>query len=163
MIAEIIKHTPIWVFILLIGLIYLGYTQTKDRDIKLERILILPIAMVLLSIFGIVSAFGTDITAFVLWFLGTLLSLIIGLKLSFPRNIKYDELKRVFHISGSWIPMFLILIIFFTKYVVGVVVARELPIMNDIKFIITISSLYGLLSGLFLSRAIVTLRSRIIK
>lgn len=35
MIVEIIKHTPNWVFILFIGLVVLGYSQTKDRRKKL--------------------------------------------------------------------------------------------------------------------------------
>ena len=161
MVFEIIKHTPIWVFILFIGLLYLGYTQTKDRKVKLKKLFILPIAMILLSIFGIISAFGLNKITLTLWVFSAIFSLIIGLKLFSSRNIKYDKFEKKFHISGSWIPMLLILMIFFIKYIVGVVVARELAIINDIEFIITISSLYGLLSGLFLSRSIVIFQSSI--
>lgn len=160
MIIEIIKHTPIWVFILFAALLFLGYSQTKNREIKLKRIFILPMAMILLSIFGIFSAFGMMPTALTLWFLGGGISLIIGLKLSFPRDTEYDDSKKIFYIPGSWIPMFLILIIFFTKYLIGVIVARQLPIINQIEFIVVISLLYGLISGIFLSRSIVMLKSK---
>ena len=161
LIFEIIKHTPIWVFVLFIGLLYLGYTQTKDRKVKLKKLFILPIAMILLSIFGIISAFGLNKTTLTLWIFSAIFSLIIGLKLFSSRNIKYDKFEKEFRIPGSWIPMLLILMIFFIKYIVGVIVAKELTIINDITFIVTISSLYGLLSGLFLSRSIVIFQSSI--
>ncbi|MDD3343851.1 MAG: hypothetical protein PHR87_09780 [Sulfurospirillaceae bacterium] len=158
---EIIQHTPLWVFILFISLIFLGYTQTKDRKVKLKRIFILPTVMIILSLFGIFSAFGTMITPLVLWFIGGFLFLLIGLKLSFPKNIKYNKSEDVFYISGSWVPMVLILVIFCIKYFVGVAIARELPIINELGFIITVSFLYGSLSGVFLSRSIVIMQSKI--
>ncbi len=136
---------------------FLGYTQTKDRKVKLKRIFILPTAMILLSLFGVFSAFGIMITPLGLWFIGGFIFLFIGLKLSFPKNIKYNESEDVFYISGSWMPMVLILIIFFIKYFVGVAIARELSIINELGFIITVSSL----SGIFLSRSIVIMRSKI--
>lgn len=161
MIFEIIKHTPIWVFALFASLLFLGYSQTKDREIKLKRVFILPTAMILLSLFGIFSAFGTMITAILLWFIGGFIFLLIGLKLSFPKNVKYNESEDVFYISGSWTPMVLILIIFSIKYLVGVAIARQFPIINELEFIITISFLYGSLSGIFLSRSIVIMQSKI--
>lgn len=161
MILQIIQHTPIWVFVLLIGLVFLGYTQTKDRKVKSKSIFILPTAMILLSLFGVLSAFGTIIVALALWFIGGFMFLLIGLKLSFPENIKYNESEDVFYISGSWIPMVLILIIFCIKYFVGVAIARELSIINELGFIMTISFLYGSLSGIFLSRSLVIMQSKI--
>lgn len=112
MIFEIIKHTPVWVFILFVGLLYLGYSQTKNRKVQMQKLFVLPISMILLSIFGTISAFGINKISLISWFVSTILSLIIGLKLSYPKNINYDKSKKVFNISGSWIPMILILIIF---------------------------------------------------
>ena len=42
--------------------------------------------------------------------------------------------------------------IFFTKYAVGVVLARQLPCALEAKFIGAISLSYGCLGGLFLAR-----------
>ncbi|MGB5918075.1 MAG: DUF6622 family protein [Arcobacter sp.] len=96
MILEIIQHTPIWVFILFVVLFLLGYSQTKNREVKLKRIFILPIAMILLSLFGILSAFGISLISLIVWFVEGVISLIIGLKLSFPKNTKYDKSKDIF-------------------------------------------------------------------
>ncbi len=118
--------------------------------------------MILLSISGIYSAFGTIKYALILYFIGGVISLVIGLKLSFPKNVKYNKSDDSFNIPGSWIPMILILVIFFIKYFVAVVIARKLPIASEIEFIAIISLLYGILCGIFVSRSIVTIKSKYI-
>jgi len=50
--------------------------------------------------------------------------------------------------------------IFMTKYLVGVVVARQLPVLELAEFMLFISFAYGGFSGVFVSRALVTLRAR---
>ncbi|MGE5820140.1 MAG: DUF6622 family protein, partial [Deltaproteobacteria bacterium] len=49
--------------------------------------------------------------------------------------------------------------IFFTKYAVGVILARQLPVANEPVFVGSISLCYGFLSGIFLARALVIRRS----
>ncbi len=160
MFIEIIKNTPIWVFVLFILLLFLGYTQTKNRKINLKRIFILPIAMICLSIFSIISAFGIIKISLFLWLIGNVIAFFIGVKLISYENVKYDNIQKVYYIPGSWTPMILILIIFFLKYFIGVITALELPIRNEIEFIIIISLLYGLISGVFLARSIVVSKTR---
>lgn len=160
MFLEIIKNTPIWVFVLFVGLVFLGYSQSKDRVITIKKVFILPFAMSILSIFGVISAFGITKTSLVLWFMGTITSILLCLKLLSSKNIKYDNKTKSYFIPGSWTPMVFILIIFFTKYFVGVVIAKQLPIINAFEFIVIISFLYGLLSGLFLAKCILIVKSK---
>ena len=47
---EILKHTPIWVFFILIALLYLGYIQSKTRTVTIRRAIVIPIAMTALSL-----------------------------------------------------------------------------------------------------------------
>jgi len=84
-----IKHTPIWVFGLLAVLAVLGYLQSKDRQVNIMAVLILPIAMTLLSILGVSSAFGLAWVPTGMWLLGVLLFLGLGLKLAKPRGVSY--------------------------------------------------------------------------
>jgi hypothetical protein len=51
------------------------------------------------------------------------------------------------------------LAMFFTKYAVGVMLARQLPVAGTFEFIGLVSLGYGFLSGLFLARALVVWRS----
>ena len=160
MFIEIIKNTPVWVFILLLGLIYLGYTQSKNREVAFNKIFILPISMLILSIFGIFSAFGLVAYAWVFWLLGEILSILIGLKYLKLNNTSYNSEKKSFHIQGSWTPMFIILLIFSLKYFVGFAIARQLPIVDTFEFLVIVSFLYGALSGVFLSKTAALIKYR---
>ncbi|MBU2223565.1 MAG: hypothetical protein KKB00_05955, partial [Gammaproteobacteria bacterium] len=67
----------------------------------------------------------------------------------------YSKTDQQLTIPGSWVPLCLMMAIFFTKYVVGVAVARDLPIVQQQMFLVVISSLYGACSGVFLGRSLV--------
>jgi len=43
MIVQIFKGTPLWVWLLFAGLIALGASQLRDRQISRARLLILPV------------------------------------------------------------------------------------------------------------------------
>jgi hypothetical protein len=50
--------------------------------------------------------------------------------------------------------------IFFTKFAVGITLARELPIAGDPAFVEAVSLCYGVFSGIFLARAAVVWRAQ---
>jgi len=157
---EIITRTPIWVFVLFFVLIIIGLLQLKDRNISLQRVAILPVMMVFLSFYGVISVFGLNIKTSLLWLIGLIIATLLNLSLNLPRNSIYDKELKTFFIKGSSIPFILIMIIFFIKYFVGVIVSRQLPILNEIYFIYGISFIYGILSGFFLGRILVLLKLR---
>ena len=156
---EILKRTPLWVFALFFVLLAVGYYQSKDRVISRRNVTILPVAMLGLSFYGVLSAFG--ITSFVLtaWLAGVGIAVWLGLKTVNLRGISFTTETRSFSVPGSWLPLCLMMTIFFTKYAVGVILTRKLPIAGDLTFIGLISLMYGLFSGLFLARAAAIMRS----
>ena len=154
MLFEIIRHTPKWVFALFFVLLIVGYLQTKRRTVKLKTVFILPISMIILSVFGVASAFGAMPIAFAAWFIAGLFALAIVLKWRPTQGISYARAEKIFFVPGSWAPLFLMMAIFSTKYIVGAAIAQQLPIISDINFIALVSLLYGCFSGIFLSRSI---------
>jgi hypothetical protein len=56
MIYQIITHTPVWVWALLALLVGLGYSQSKARNIGMRRVIIIPVILTALSIYGTLSA-----------------------------------------------------------------------------------------------------------
>jgi hypothetical protein len=153
--SEIIQHTPTWVFILFFALLALGFKQSKPRVVRVSTVFILPAAMVIFSFFGMYSVFGMPLLALALWTVSLLLLAAIGLKLQSPALVTYSKTDQQLTIPGSWVPLCLMMAIFFTKYVVGVAVARDLPIVQQQIFLVVISSLYGAFSGVFLGRSLV--------
>ena len=161
---EIIKHTPIWVFILLIALIYLGYSQSKSRYVSQNTIFILPFIMILLSLFGVISTFGIGAgIGILLWIFSFIMTFVISNKLFKINNVRYNYKEKTFFIKGSWVPMVLIMFIFLIKYIVGAMTAMDVDIVNSIEFFYIIIILYGIISGIFLSRTILIYKKKINK
>lgn len=155
---EIISKTPIWVFILFIVLVIVGLLQLKDRNVSLQKAIILPISMICLSFYGLISAFGLEVKSIFCWLIGLIIAVLLNLLLKLPKNSTYDTKLKIFFIKGSIIPFILIMSIFFTKYFVAVVIAKHLAILNELSFICGISFIYGVLSGLFFGRIFILLK-----
>lgn len=159
MLIEILKRTPVWVFALFFILLAVGYLQSKNRTVSRGRISILPLAMIGLSCYCVLSAFGIEATGLACWGLGVAMAVAFGIGTGNPRNVVFNRETQSFHIPGSAFPLILMMAIFFTKYAVGIVLARHLPLASTTFFVNTISLVYGLLSGLFLARAMVIWRA----
>jgi hypothetical protein len=147
------------VFVLFFALIALGYYQSKDRMVRRSKISMLPVAMIALSFYGVLSAFGMAPIGFALWVLGVAISVKLGAKLAAPKGVIYSAETQSFFVPGSWLPLAFMMAIFFTKYAVGVILAKQLPVARETAFVGSVSLCYGLLSGVFLARAIAILQA----
>lgn len=153
---QILQHTPTWVFGLFFGLMFLGYSQTKTRKISVRRLAILPIGMLCLSASGVWSTFGASPLGFIVWLSGISIMLAIFAWLEYPKNIVCSSKEQLYTIPGSWVAFTLIMLIFFTKYTVAVLLIRNSILHQSTFFIIGICTLYGLSSGWFFARAFFT-------
>jgi len=156
----LISHTPVWVFAILFVLLVVGSIQTKARKVSANTIFILPIAMVFFSVFNVYSAFGFTFFIISAWFFGLILSIFIGIKLGEPKDVNFSIEDNTVVIPGSWIPLFIMMVIFFTKYFVNVAAALEFSIIFEANFILFISAIYGVCSGVFISRGLITFNSK---
>ena len=159
MLIEILKRTPSWVFVLFFVLLAFGYYQSKDRVVNRNKVTILPAVMVVLSFYGVLSVFGSTPFALSSWLAGVAITVYLGLKFANSSGVSFATETRSFSVPGSWLPLALMMAIFFTKYAVGVILARKFPIAGELAFIGSISLIYGLLSGVFLARAVAILRT----
>ena len=159
MLIQIIKHTPPWVFVLFFVLLAFGYFQHKDRTYGLGKVAILPMVMIALSFWGVLSAFAISFIGILCWAIGIGTAALPGIKINRPQGVLYSPQTKLVSVPGSWIPLIVMMTIFFIKYTVGVIHARRLPVMGEPIFIAVISLCYGVLSGIFLARAVVIWRA----
>jgi hypothetical protein len=154
MFTQILLHTPLWVWALLVGLVALGYSQTRSRTMGLRRLVIIPVAMMVLSLYGTVSAFGPSPAVLGAWLAGC--AVVVGLVVLRPAPLGtgFDSVHRQFAVPGSWLPLFVILGIFCTKYAVGVTLAMHSSMAQHTLFATSVGTLYGLFSGFFAGRAL---------
>jgi hypothetical protein len=153
MIVNILEHTPTWVWILFAGLLVLGLSQIRTREVSKTRATILPLIMVALSLSGVLSAFGQVPIALAGWVVGVVLTLHFLAPLVGVRGALWLPGTNRFRVQGSWIPVTLIVGVFLTKYVAGVAMAIHPPLAANTPFALVLSLVYGLFAGLFWGRA----------
>ncbi|MCE1190806.1 MAG: hypothetical protein LWW96_01500 [Acidovorax sp.] len=159
MLGPIIQRTPAWVWALLAGLLWLGASQLRARQVGLVRALATPLAMTGLSVYGVASAFGPAGQAAVAlgsWFVAAaaLAALALWFQPTPPAGTEYLPQARSFCVPGSAMPLALILGIFLTKYFVGVELALQPTLASSSEFALQIGTLYGVFNGLFAARAL---------
>ena len=158
MLMQILLHTPVWVWGLLAVMLALGFKQTRSGLVGLPRITLMPLAMVALSAYGTVSAFGATPGVLLAWLAAAAaLATFITLQ-ALPAGTRFDTATQSLFVPGSWTPMALILGIFCTKYFVGVSTSMQPALLHDTAFTLGFSALYGAFSGTFAARAARLLR-----
>lgn len=154
MIAQILIHTPIWVYGLFVVLVAFGLQQTRSRNVKAVLAYLLPLGMIALSLAGINSSFGIEPVPIIMWALGLLAVSAIGFKYFRDDRVTFSRSNRSFFIPGSWTPFVVIMAIFFTKYVFAVMNALDPNTATASTFVAMLSLAYGCFSGYFSSRAV---------
>ncbi len=160
-IVDIVRGTPAWVGLLLAALLALGYSNTRERSVPTARLVLLPLSMLGLALWGVQSAFGASghlAGLLALWALGFATVLAVAWRGAAPAGTRYDPATQRIHLPGSWVPLGLILAVFLMKYSIGVQLAMEPALAQQPGFASAVSALYGLLSGLFAARALRVLR-----
>jgi hypothetical protein len=142
------------VFVLFFFLVFLGYFQSRNRLVAGTRLALLPTAMAFLSLLGIWSSFGADLAAFSAWVIVSMAVITLSLRLAPQKDVNYKSDSRLFSIPGSWVPLILMMCIFFTKYAVAVARAIDPHSGRTLGFMAFICALYGLYSGLFMARTL---------
>lgn len=154
MITQILIHTPLWVYGLFIVLVAFGLQQTRSRNVNAVLAYFLPLGMIALSLAGINSSFGIKPAPIAMWAIGLLIVTVIGFKRFRDDRVTFTRSSRSFFIPGSWTPFFVIMAIFFTKYVFAVIQAFDAEVVTTKAFVAALSLAYGCFSGYFSSRAV---------
>jgi len=154
LLVEILRRTPVWVFVLFLILLALGYFQSRSRSTTRTRAVILPAAMILLSFYGVISAFGISITGILAWLAGAMLTVWLNQRFAPPATTRYSPTTQALSIPGSWLPLALMMAIFFIRYAVAVTLARQPTLAGAEGFVSAVCLVYGGVSGLFLARAL---------
>ncbi len=148
---KILSHIPLWVFILFFTLVALGLSQNKDRYIPLWRSNILALAMLSYSLYGIISSFGVNAATLSLWAVGIVVALTANIFLKYPKDAIFLPHKKLYLIRASLIPLLLIMLIFWTKFIIGFAIANKWNILNSMEFTGCVSLCLGIFSGMFIA------------
>ena len=158
-VLEILHRTPVWVFVLFTGLVLLGVRRLRASDVPVGKLLLLPVAMTALSLYGLWQAFGASTVAAVAWVLSFAAMAAVGWVLPRADGVQYSPASRSIHVPGSWLPLASMMTIFFLRYATAVTLAMHPLLKLDPAFVVGIAALYGLSSGSLAARTANTWRS----
>ncbi len=142
---------PVWPFVILAVLVALGYRQSRDRVVQPGTLARVALAMLALSLYGVVAAFGPGVVPVLAWALGFAAAVFLGGPVLAPRGLAREG--SAVRVPGSWLPLFLMVGIFSAKFALGFATGVGAPVVHEAWFIAAVSAVLGLFSGAFTARA----------
>lgn len=155
--AQLITHTPPWVWPLLAALLALGLLQTRARRVSLARALALPLAMLVFTPVALAARLGSPSShlaaALAVWAACTLGTALTCRRHALRPGEHFSAATRRLHLAGSWVPLCVILGIFSLRYALAATQAVNPALAAQPAFVLTAAALGGLPSGWLAARA----------
>lgn len=151
MIQQIVSHTPTYVWGILGFLVYRGVAASRNRNMAIRTVFILPFVMLVLGLQSTANGFGLASPAAAAWLAGV----AAGVALMWRRavdGIVIDRAASMVHLRGSWLPMALMMAIFVGKFALAVALASQPALRGSLTLALPACAAFGALSGAFLAR-----------
>ncbi|GJJ01522.1 hypothetical protein RugamoR64_20600 [Duganella rhizosphaerae] len=152
MIQQIVSHTPTYVWALLAFMLYRGVLASRDREIGLRRLFIIPAVMLCLSLSSMNEHGALGAAVWGVWALGVAAGAALTWKLGSGAVIAVNRAAGTVQQRGSWALLMLMIAIFVTKYVVAVLTAMHPDMRQNLVFATAVTVLFGLFNGVLIGR-----------
>ncbi len=149
-----LSHLPTWVPFLLAALLVIGLKQTRQRVVTYSRLIVMPLAMLGMSIWGLKATFGDNGLALVAWATGMAVSATFLASRGRLVVLEPAPGPGLIVVPGSWVPLSLIVGIFAVRFALGFIAATHGEWLHQTSFVMASSLALGGLSGGFSGRAL---------
>jgi hypothetical protein len=153
-IIGVLTHTPLYVWAIFALILVLGYQRTRDRTVRLWRLLLLPAIMILTAVSGMVGAGPASIPAILA---GLAVGGVSGWLLEregATRRLANGQVR----LRGEWWSFAQIILIFVVRYTVAVTGAVNPSLAADPTVHLLTTFVSSLLSAMILGRTLARLR-----
>jgi hypothetical protein len=113
---------------------------------------ILPVVFLAWGLSGFATNYGLRPTGIAVWIAALVVGAGIGLVLARTIEIHADKERGLIRLPGTAVNLALILIIFATKYTLGVLAGMRPSITSELLYMATDVGVSGLLTGMFTGR-----------
>jgi hypothetical protein len=110
------SHVPVWVYVVFFVLLNLGIKRCYTRVTTVERIAIVPVLFIFLSLHSTVSLFSLSMIGLLLWLLAGLTGSLLGHLHVRNRIIRADKNKRLIEIPGDISMLIMLMSIFAIEF-----------------------------------------------
>ena len=151
-IVEVIRHTPVWAWGILVAITLLGLRQAADHHITRWRLAAAPVGLGGFSLWSAASAFGVTPGVFALWLAGAVVA-AVALRGAWPTALEHPAPGR-YRVPGSWWPLAAMWAVFGVRYLTAVTLVFHPEWARDAMFSSAMPLVYGGLTGVFAARAL---------
>jgi hypothetical protein len=150
-IANIIGHTPVWVFPLIVAVLWLGSLNLRERNVSLRSLFIFPVVMLVMSIGNSIGTSADPWTALADWLCWAAIGAVIGWYLTqAPRAIKPNPRQIV--LAGSAIPLIVCIALIVLRYAFGYLYGRYPELRANENYALVLIAGGASLGGVMLGR-----------
>jgi cation transport ATPase len=151
MLQQILIHTPVYVWVILAVLVWRGSSALRAREMTIRSLFIVPAIMLALSLQDIVMKFGSNAAPLSAWAMAAAATALLVWKFGAERTVAGAAPGSV-RLRGSWMPLAMMMAVFFTKYAASVLLAILPHARQDALFATGVCLLFGAFNGCFLGR-----------
>ena len=151
---QILTHTPLWVYLLFVYLVFIGVKCSKTRITPMGKLFVIPIIFMILAIETLVAQVGVSAFSVSVWIVAILFGSLLGWYQIFRLAIEADKQNKLIKTPGTWSTLIIIMIIFFSKYYFGYETAANPQMLTHKGFVFIVLAVSGLFTGLFVGRVI---------
>ena len=151
-VLETVSRTPLWVWVLLAFLLFIGIRALKPATVSFARLAILPIVFLAWGLSGFFTSYGVQLLGAGVWIAAVVIGVGLGLLAARSIEIHADKTRRLIRLPGGTLTLALILIIFATKYTLGVLASMRPTITAELLYMATDVGVSGWLTGIFAGR-----------
>lgn len=151
---EILTHTPLWVWALLAVLVALGVSQARVQRLARPRLIVLPAVMVALGLNSSWPTFNAHPAMLAAWLAAFAGCAFAGRRWRAASGTIWNAQQSRLLVPGSWLPLALILVVFWLRYGLAVGFVLHPAWRDDLALLAAVSLLYGAIAGIFAGRSL---------
>jgi hypothetical protein len=149
---QVIANTPLWVWVLLAFLLFLGIRALRPATVPVWRAAILPVIFFAWGMAGLYALYGLGAMQALVWAAALGIGAGIGLVIAGLQPVRADKVRHLVQIPGGPLTLVLILLIFATKYEFGFLHATQPSLFAEPRIWLAEVAVSGLLAGMFVGR-----------
>jgi len=151
-VADILSHTPLWVWPLILYGLFIGWNRTRDRVVSPSRLLVLPALITGLAFYNLVAS-GISATGLLGFACGAVAGASAGMAMARRRPARLLP-DGMLALQGDWLPLALIVAIIIIRYARGIALGMDPALAQETGFILASAVLSGLFAAMMIARSI---------
>ncbi len=148
----VFQSTPLWVYLIFLSCVFVGIRSRTSRTISFNRLLLLPILVLIWSFGYLVEKYGISRATISVWLFAISFGSSIGWWTHQSVVVKVHRKEKRITIPGTWSILILSVLLFLSKYSFGYLHAVAAGAKEHILIFGSDLFISGTITGIFLGK-----------